>query len=195
MKYQRDIYNFTDLAESFFVQNRSSYIEAMCCSDSNRQGSNTCTFHKFFRFLRICVGICFCFQIVFFTANFTKFCLTWDVQRVGYICYSFCFCDISFKVKFGTVDHYRSVSCMNRLHSQLKAAAMIQVKAYRNGCFCSFCCNDSSVSLHCSVFNSGWCSLDHNRCFQFFSCLDDCFHHFHIFCIECAYCVSTFLSF
>ena len=75
-----------------------------------------------------------------------------------------------------------------------KAAAVIQMKAYRNSCFLSLRCNDRCISLYGSIFDRRWCCLDHNRCFEFFCCLDDRLYHLHILCIKCTYCITAFLS-
>ena len=167
----------------------------MCCSDCNCQRSNTCTLNKFFCFLRICIGVSFCFKIIFLAADFTKLCFTWNIQCICYICYAFCLCNVCLEVQFGSVDHNRSISCMDCLHSQFKTAAVIKMKAYRDRCFFSFCCNDCCIGIHSTVLYSRWSCLDHNRCFQFFCSLNDGFHHFHILCIKCSDCISTFLSF
>ena len=193
MKNKRDINNFSDLAETFFVQNRCTYIESVCSSDCNCKRSNTCTLYEFFCFLRICVGVCLCFKIIFLAADFAKLCLTWDVQRFCHICHTLCLCNVCFKIQLGAVDHNRSISSMHCLHSQFKAAAVIQMKAYRNRCFGSLSCNDCCISLYRAIFACGWSCLDHYRCFQFFCSLDDCFDHLHILRIKSSYCVSAFL--
>ena len=195
MENQRNVYNFTNLTETFFVENRCSHIETMCSSDCNCKRCNSCTLYEFFCFLWICVGVCLCFQIIFFTADLTKFCFAWNIKCFCYICHTFGLCDVCFKIQFGSIDHNRSISCMYCLHSKLKTAAMIQMKAYRNRCFLCFCCNDCRIGIYGTVFNCRWCSLDHNRRFEFFCSLDDCFDHLHVLCVKCTYCITAFLSF
>ena len=93
----------------------------------------------------------------------------------------------------GTVDHNRCVTSFHCLDCKFKAIALIQMQAYRDLCFRSFCFHDSCKCLQCSVLYSRRCCLKHHRCVQLLRCGDDCFNHLHILYIECAYCVSTLL--
>ena len=167
----------------------------MCGSDGNCQRSNTCALYEFFCFLRICVGVCLSLKVVLFTAYLTKLSLTWNVQGCCYVRNSLGLFDIVLKIQFGTVDHHRCVACMHCLHCKFKTAAVVKMKAYRNRSLGCLCCHDCCVSLNSTIFDRRWCCLDHNRCFQLLSCLDDCFHHFHILCVESSYRISALLCF
>ena len=48
MENQRNVYDFTNLTETFFVENRCSHIETMCSSDCNCKRCNSCTLYEFF---------------------------------------------------------------------------------------------------------------------------------------------------
>ena len=165
----------------------------MCGSDGNCQGSNTCTLHEFLRLLRVGISVCLSLKIILFTTDLTELSLTWDIQGCCHIRNSPGLSDIILKIQLGTIDHHRGIACMHCLHRKLKATAVVKMKAYRNGSLGCLCCYDRSVSLNRTIFNSRRCCLDHNRCFQLLSCLDDCLHHLHILCVECSYCISALL--
>ena len=194
MKYKRNLYHLTDLADALSIKNRCACIETMGCSDSYCKRGNACTLCKFFCFLRICICICLCFQVIFFAANLAKLCLAGNIKDAGYVCNFFCQSYVFLKIKLGAVDHHRGIACVDCLHCKLEAAAMIQVKAYRHTGFFCFRRNKSCIGLNCSIFYCRWCSLNHNRSLQFFGCFYDRFYHLHIFRIKSAYCVSFLLS-
>ena len=166
----------------------------MCCANCYCKRSNACALYKFSGFLWIGIGICNCNQIIFLTTYLTKFCLAWDSHRSCYVSHLLAHLNVSFIIQLRTVNHHGSISSLQCLHRKIKTTAMVKVQANRNGSLCSFCCNDCLIGLKSAIFNSRWSSLDHNRCFQLLSCLNDSFHHLHILCIKCTYCVTALLS-